>query len=94
MIAKRLIACFGTEALNVRIVAKDPLSDERLDSNLNRYGHLFRAFVGKRRLLRSEIWPKMHIIDELPQQDKVHLGYQTLYSMKKYHHLLCQGDAR
>ena len=44
---------FGTEAVNVRISEKDPITEERLDSHLDKYGHLFRAFVLKRRLLRS-----------------------------------------
>ena len=65
-IGVRLSASFGTEALNVRITDKSPTTGERLDGNLDRYGHLFRAFVLKRRLLRSEIWPKIHIIEGVP----------------------------
>jgi hypothetical protein len=75
---------FGTEALNVRILEKDPITQERLDSHFDRYGHIFRAFVLKRRLLRSEIWPKMHIIDDVPVSEQPHLDYQRLYSLKKY----------
>lgn len=59
---------FGTESLNIRISDKDPLSREKIDKHLDRYGHLFRAFVLKRRLTRSEIWPKIHIIDDVPPE--------------------------
>lgn len=65
ILSTRGVQLFGTEALNIRISDRDPLTRERLDSHLDRYGHLFRAFVLKRRLLRSEIWPKIHIIDEV-----------------------------
>ncbi len=56
---------FGTEALNIRISDKDPLTKERIDKHLDRYGHLLRAFLLKRRINRSEIWPKIHIIDHV-----------------------------
>lgn len=80
----RVARCFGTEALNLRITDKDPLTKERLDNHLDRYGHIFRAFVLKRRLLRSEIWPKIHIIDGVPAEEAHHLGCQGLFSIKKY----------
>jgi len=57
---------FGTEALNVRISNRDNITDQRIDKHLHKYGHLFRSFVIKRRILRSEIWPKIHIIDDVP----------------------------
>ena len=75
---------FGTEALNVRISDRDPLTNEQLDHHLDRYGHLLRAFVLKRRLLRSEVWPKIHIIDGVPQSEQQHLKYQKLFDLKKY----------
>lgn len=49
----RILFQFGTEALNVRISDKDPISGERYDKHLERYGHVIRSFVLKRRLLRS-----------------------------------------
>lgn len=52
--------------MNIRVSERDPLTNERIDKNLDRYGHLFRAFVLKRRMNRAEIWPKIHIIDEVP----------------------------
>ena len=80
----RLRCWFGTEGLNLRVCEKDPVSGEKLDGHLNRYGHLFRAFVVKRRLVRSEIWPKIHILeDEVDEREKPHLKYQQLYKMKK-----------
>ena len=79
---------FGTEALNVRVSEKDPNTELRVDNNLDRYGHLFRAFVLKRRVLRSEVWPKMHIIDREPVEELHHLGYQRLFSLKKYPQLI------
>jgi hypothetical protein len=59
---------FGTESLNVRISDRDPLTRERIDKHLDRYGHLFRAFVLKRRLNRAEIWPKIQIVDGIPPE--------------------------
>lgn len=44
---------FGTESLNIRISDRDPLTRERIDKHLDRYGHLFRAFVLKRRINRA-----------------------------------------
>ena len=83
-ITKAVSRRFGTESLNVRISDKDPLTQERLDSHFDRYGHLFRAFVFKRKMLRSEIWPKMHIIDGVPVSEQPHLNYQKLFELKKY----------
>ena len=82
MHALRNVCRFGTESLNLRVSIKDPLTEERLDSNFDRYGHLFRAFVLRRRLLRSEIWPKIHILEDTPERQ--HLAYQSLFEMKKY----------
>lgn len=75
---------FGTESLNVRISDRDPLTRERIDKHLDRYGHLFRAFLLKRRLNRAEIWPKVHIVEGVPAEEQPHLARQGLFSMKKY----------
>lgn len=84
MIARLALRCrFGTESLNIRISDRDPLTHERIDKNLDRYGHLFRAFVLKRRLTRAEVWPKMVILDGLPAEEAPHLASQRLFSMKK-----------
>lgn len=53
LVNSRVVCLFGTEALNVRISDKDPLTNERYDKHLDRYGHLIRSFVLKRRVLRS-----------------------------------------
>jgi hypothetical protein len=53
MLTKNLRHLFGTEALNIRISDKDPITRQRIDKNLDRYGHLFRAFVLKRRINRA-----------------------------------------
>ena len=62
----RIRRTFGTEALNLRVSDRDPLSQKKVDKHLDRYGNVLRAFVLKRRLLRSEVWPRIHIIDPVP----------------------------
>jgi hypothetical protein len=57
---------FGTESLNLRITKNDPITDKPLDNHLNRYGNLIAAFVQRRRINRAEVWPKIHIIDAVP----------------------------
>ena len=74
---------FGTESLNLRISHRDPLTDKKIDSDLDRYGNVLRAFVLKRRVLRSEIWPKIYIIDPVPASEQHHLAYQGLTHLRK-----------
>ena len=62
----RITRAFGTEALNLRVSDHDPLTHKKVDKHLDRYGNVLRAFVLKRRLLRSEVWPRIHIIDPVP----------------------------
>jgi hypothetical protein len=58
---------FTTDTLNWRVSMVDPATDQPTDNYVYRYHNLmYSAYLEKRRLKRSEIWPKIHIIDGVP----------------------------
>jgi hypothetical protein len=58
---------FGTDTLNWRVALVDPYSGKSTDYNIHRYSNtMFSAYLDKRKVRRSEIWPKIHILSDVP----------------------------
>lgn len=76
---------FSTDILNVRVPLVDPSTHKPTDEYIYRYENpMFSAYMEKRRITRSEIWPKVEILEGTPREEQPHLRYQKLFSLKKY----------
>lgn len=54
---------FSTDMLNVRVPLVDPNTHKPTDEYIHKYeNQMFSAYLHKRHLKRSEIWPKIHIV--------------------------------
>ena len=55
---------FSTDIVNVRVPLVDPSSHRPTDEYIYRYENpMFSAYMNKRHLARSEIWPKIYIME-------------------------------
>lgn len=58
---------FSTDTANIRVPIRDPTSQKLTDEFVHTYSNpMFSAYLEKRKVKRSEIWPKIHILKDPP----------------------------
>lgn len=55
---------FSTDTINIRVPLRDPSNGRITDEFIHQYRNpMYSAYMEKRRFKRSEIWPKIHVLN-------------------------------